>query len=370
MLDRGADINARGSTDWFPVDQAILGGNLAAADKLLEIGVGFGHDALEKALGYYTKEYLAKNLLDRGADPNAEHKTYGNILQFTIQWSSEEAVGWLLDAGADVNAVEGEYGTALQAACAKGETGKVRLLLQHGPLVNAPACGSYGSALQAAAAVENEEILQLLLDHGAKVNARGGRYETALQAAAGTRKEKGILVRMLLEREADVNIVGGEYGTALRAALAQGHEDIARLLLEYRADPFVQVHGRHTSASAKNIGGGAPSKKNDIRLGDVVVSMPDGQHGGVVQYDLVKNTEDGFIMKGFLWPPPETLRSAVGIMRSDHWVSRNKIPEFLSAMFQKSDDLRISYQRPPAESDELFESGYRHVLCGESGRNP
>jgi hypothetical protein len=56
-------------------------------------------------------------------------------------------------------------------------------------------------------------------------------------------------------------------------------------------------------------------------------------------------------------------------MRSDHWVSRNKIPEFLSAMFQKSDDLRISYQRPPAESDELFESGYRHILnqatCGQ-----
>ena len=29
------------------------------------------------------------------------------------------------------------------------------------------------------------------------------------------------------------------------------------------------------------IGGGVPSKKNDIRLGDVVVSMPDGQHSGV-----------------------------------------------------------------------------------------
>jgi nucleoside phosphorylase len=34
------------------------------------------------------------------------------------------------------------------------------------------------------------------------------------------------------------------------------------------------------------IGGGVPSKKNDIRLGDVVVSMPDGQHGGVIQCDL------------------------------------------------------------------------------------
>ncbi|KAL8377080.1 hypothetical protein RB595_007970 [Gaeumannomyces hyphopodioides] len=34
------------------------------------------------------------------------------------------------------------------------------------------------------------------------------------------------------------------------------------------------------------IGGGAPSAKHDIRLGDVVVSMPDGTYGGAVQYDL------------------------------------------------------------------------------------
>jgi nucleoside phosphorylase len=35
------------------------------------------------------------------------------------------------------------------------------------------------------------------------------------------------------------------------------------------------------------IGGGIPNSNSgvDIRLGDVVVSQPDGTHGGVVQYD-------------------------------------------------------------------------------------
>ena len=51
------------------------------------------------------------------------------------------------------------------------------------------------------------------------------------------------------------------------------------------------------------IGGGVPSDKHDIRLGDVVVSMPDGHHGGVVQYDLRRDTEDGLILKGFLYRP-------------------------------------------------------------------
>jgi len=107
------------------------------------------------------------------------------------------------------------------------------------------------------------------------------------------------------------------------------------------------------------IGGGVPSDKHDIRLGDVVVSMPEGQYGGVVQYDLGKDADDGFIPKGFLSPPPPLLRSAVVKMRSDHLVSENKIEEFLSAMLQRGRRLSI-YQRPSTRHDVLFEAGYPH----------
>jgi hypothetical protein len=41
------------------------------------------------------------------------------------------------------------------------------------------------------------------------------------------------------------------------------------------------------------IGGGVPLTERDIRLGDVVVSQPDEQLGGVVQYDLGKREADG-----------------------------------------------------------------------------
>jgi hypothetical protein len=83
------------------------------------------------------------------------------------------------------------------------------------------------------------------------------------------------------------------------------------------------------------IGGGVPSPAHDIRLGDIVVSMPDSVYGGVVQYDLGKDVEDGFILKGFLWPPPPILRSAVEMMRSDHLTKLNKVNTFLSEMLQK-----------------------------------
>jgi nucleoside phosphorylase len=41
------------------------------------------------------------------------------------------------------------------------------------------------------------------------------------------------------------------------------------------------------------IGGGVPSSKNDIRLGDVVVSVPAGRYPGVIQYDMGKALANG-----------------------------------------------------------------------------
>src|SRR5947207_1086722 len=41
------------------------------------------------------------------------------------------------------------------------------------------------------------------------------------------------------------------------------------------------------------IGGGVPSEKHDIRLGDVVVSNPGKNDGGVIQYDSGRTVAEG-----------------------------------------------------------------------------
>ncbi|KAH7031006.1 nucleoside phosphorylase domain-containing protein [Microdochium trichocladiopsis] len=116
---------------------------------------------------------------------------------------------------------------------------------------------------------------------------------------------------------------------------------------------------------------GKSAAAHDIRLGDVVISMPEGQYGGVVQYDLGKDTEDDFRLKGFLVPPPSRLRSAVEMMKSDHLMAENKVNEFLSHMLQKSPRLSI-YARPPPQLDILFEPDYPHpsdqATCGRCDR--
>lgn len=65
------------------------------------------------------------------------------------------------------------------------------------------------------------------------------------------------------------------------------------------------------------IGGGAPNEHNDIRLVDVVVSAPTGQHGGVVQYDFGKTLAEGRLYRtGTLNRPPNVLLSTLSYLRS------------------------------------------------------
>lgn len=45
------------------------------------------------------------------------------------------------------------------------------------------------------------------------------------------------------------------------------------------------------------IGGGVPNTRNDIQLGDIVVSHPTGAMGGVIQYDYGKTIAGGIFQQ-------------------------------------------------------------------------
>jgi nucleoside phosphorylase len=107
------------------------------------------------------------------------------------------------------------------------------------------------------------------------------------------------------------------------------------------------------------IGGGVPSEKNNIRLGDVVMSAPQGTSGGVLEYDFGKKTLTGFERKGFLCPPPTEWRSVMTTMKSDHRTKPNRIGDFLSEMLSRYPQL-AEYRRPPPEKDILFKPSYEH----------
>lgn len=104
------------------------------------------------------------------------------------------------------------------------------------------------------------------------------------------------------------------------------------------------------------IGGGAPTPERDIRLGDVVVSVPQGKLGGVIQYDFGKRLSDSrFQQTGQLNAPPEMLLGAIPEIRRRH--NDPKKPDKISEYLRLMDDM-LDYQRPA--DDRLYRANYEH----------
>jgi hypothetical protein len=110
------------------------------------------------------------------------------------------------------------------------------------------------------------------------------------------------------------------------------------------------------------IGGGVPSEKNDIRLGDVVVSMPSGTSGGVVQYDYGKTISSGrFEKTGVLNQPPHILLTAISQLESTDMMGESqRISDVLSDVFERNLDMKAKFFYPTAEHDQLFNAIYDH----------
>ncbi|KIX98875.1 uncharacterized protein Z520_05336 [Fonsecaea multimorphosa CBS 102226] len=110
------------------------------------------------------------------------------------------------------------------------------------------------------------------------------------------------------------------------------------------------------------IGGGIPSEEKDIRLGDVVVSNPEGGFGGVVEYDLGKMHPDGrFERTGVLNKPPRILTTYCHFLcsKGEHWL-RNQMSNHLKDMIKSRPDMRETFSFPGENQDHLFKATYRH----------
>ncbi|PWY90579.1 Pfs domain protein, partial [Aspergillus sclerotioniger CBS 115572] len=109
------------------------------------------------------------------------------------------------------------------------------------------------------------------------------------------------------------------------------------------------------------IGGGVPSASADIRLGDVVVSIPTPRFEGVVQYDYKKTIGEGrFERTGTLNKPSTSLLTAVSDLRAEDLRSGSQIPVLMSEMLARNPHMTTSYTSPDPQRDLLFVSDYEH----------
>lgn len=102
--------------------------------------------------------------------------------------------------------------------------------------------------------------------------------------------------------------------------------------------------------------GGAVPNPNDVRLGDVVVSLPDlsRQHGGVVQYDFGKAMHDGkFVKTGQLNQPPTNVLAGLGKLQS--------APERKSKFYHYLNAYKGDSYWDRGVSDRLFNASHKHA---------
>ncbi|VUC26305.1 unnamed protein product [Clonostachys rosea] len=98
------------------------------------------------------------------------------------------------------------------------------------------------------------------------------------------------------------------------------------------------------------IGGGAPSSRVDIRLGDIVVGSR------IMQYDMGKLVGDGSIQRTAVPRlTPKLLGNMVSNLRSKHEL----MPSFVPIIMREQLGRHPNFSRPNA-TDRLFQSGYLH----------
>ncbi|KAI5837295.1 ankyrin repeat-containing domain protein [Morchella snyderi] len=300
MLDRGADVNARGGSFATPLQGACAQGNIDIVALLIKNGadvnaIGGLHGtalmaACDDPYEYRSTSEIVEYLIASGSDVNIRAGQYGSALQTASADLdlARRCAPILIRNGAEVNALGGKYHSALQAAAIsatnpqpilRSDGSTLALLLRSGANPDVSG-GGHPSALMSACYAGDMKLVNLLISAGADVNVSHHIYGTALQSAS-YRGNQGV-VELLLSKGADVNALGGKYGTALVAGSRAGSTDVLKILLSNGAD-VNGSGGRHPSALT------AACESNNIQCVELLelygadINAAGGKYGNALQ---------------------------------------------------------------------------------------
>ena len=222
---------AQYESDGDRLAEAMESGSVAAVRRVLDSGVKSDtlvYDSPPLLWAIWGEHYyVAKLLIDRGADVNLPDDDGYTPLMAACDVGNKKIITLLLDRKANVNAVELHYGmSALQALCTNGDEALFDLLVERGADVNH--IDKYGgNCLEEAAFYGNKAIVE-------KLKAKGVTTQYPLQVACGLGDLEQ--VQKLLEAGKQVNKANeGWKNTPLHFAAGSGHLEVVKLLVEHGA---------------------------------------------------------------------------------------------------------------------------------------
>lgn len=111
------------------------------------------------------------------------------------------------------------------------------------------------------------------------------------------------------------------------------------------------------AAGLPNLSPKPPAKPRDIRLGDVLVCVPEKSSSGIIHYDLGKDTESGFLLNGRQAETPAIVRSAIGnikLTKKKPFQTGNLFSDYLVKLQSAAED--DEFLCPSQQEDRLYAS--------------
>ena len=243
LLDKGADPNLPDEMDRTPLFLAVKNGK----EFMLELLLSHKAEVDARADGGITPLHLAAAcgltnataiLLRHGADVSAQDEDANTPLLLAAQNGFFQTGRWLLKAQADPNGTNSYNATSLYLLAVYS----VRAAGQ--PIRHKSALDSVHASLPARNDPESAEFASLLIEMGADPNVAVKSGGTPLQRAV---QLNPIIVKPLLEGGGDPNLAHRPGDLPLFQAVSIGSMELVDLLLEYGANPNLQVFYHDTT---------------------------------------------------------------------------------------------------------------------------
>jgi nucleoside phosphorylase len=140
---------------------------------------------------------------------------------------------------------------------------------------------------------------------------------------------------------------GQKYGVGAAAAL------VNQVKTRFQNIWFALLVG--VAAGLPNLTPSDRSQYRDVRLGDVLVCVPEKASSGIIHYDLGKDTDAGFLTNEWQAETPAIVRAAIGniqLTKKKPYKEGHEFARLLAAFLQVDEDGK--FRCPSQDTDQLF----------------